>query len=152
MRLVDMSVALRRQHIIFALNVVLQDLRAPASTMDIARLIAVRLETSGRDEMRLIGRNIVSMAPKLPQARQSDAAFRRYGKEMRPWIWSPKISAAPDAAPKVGAAFAKNVYLLGRGYTRDDEGVWSAGAEEAWAEHAGTPLASVASEHPEWDR
>lgn len=87
MRLADMSNRLRRERVIFALDVALQDLTAPASTMDVARMIAARLET---DELPVIGRIIVSLAAAIPQAQQTTATFRRYGKEMRPWVWSPK--------------------------------------------------------------
>lgn len=86
MRLEDLSSRLRRERIAFALKVALQDLKAPAPTMDVVRMIAARLET---DELQLIGRIIVSMAPAIPQAHQSSATFKRYGREMRPWVWSP---------------------------------------------------------------
>ena len=132
MRLIDMSNALRRQQVAFALSVALQDITEPKPTMDIARVIARRLETN---ELSLIGRIVVSMAPKIPQARRGDAAFKRYGKDMRPWIWSPKASSTKPLADDPEAAAA---------------GLTHAEAEVRRA--AGIPLAGGATPIPEWDK
>lgn len=107
MRLEDLSSRLRRERVAFALKVALQDLKAPAPTMDVVRMIAARLET---DEMHLIGRIIVSMAPAIPQAHQSSAAFKQYGREMRPWVWSPIGYTPPAAEPLEALAWRGKVY------------------------------------------
>ena len=95
MRLADLSNRLRRERVIFALDVALQDLRQPAGTREVVKMICARLGTS---EERLVGRIIVSLAPSIPQARQASETFKRYGREMRPWIWSPKNWTGPQRA------------------------------------------------------
>ena len=57
-------------------------------------MIAARLETTEHD---VISRTLISLAPTIPQAQKSSTTFKRYGREMRPWIWSPKH--AKVAAP-----------------------------------------------------
>lgn len=98
MHLADLSSRLRRLHVMNMLAVALQDITAPTPTIEIARMIARRLDTN---EVQLIGRIIVSMAPHMPQARKGSTTFRQYGREMRPWIWSPMASKV--AAPVVAA-------------------------------------------------
>ena len=98
MHLADLSSRLRRLHVMNMLAVALQDITAPTPTIEIARMIARRLDTN---EIQLIGRIIVSMAPHMPQAQKGSSTFRQYGREMRPWIWSPMASKV--AAPVVAA-------------------------------------------------
>ena len=105
MHLADLSTRLRRERIIFALNVALQDITQPASTADIVKMVAHRLEAEGPENARIIARELVrNVAPRIPQAQQGAAGFHRYGRDFHPWIWSPKRSLAKTGAVVQNAA------------------------------------------------
>lgn len=90
MRLADLHWTVRRDRIKVALTVVLQDLEAPATTKEVAQYIARRLEASWDDLGIICNMLTRHLAKETPEAKQTTAGFRRYGRDMRPWIWSPR--------------------------------------------------------------
>ena len=115
MIIADLSTKRRRDIVLTMLPAVLQDLTAPASTSEVVSALARRLEV-GRDELALLARLVTSVAPLFPEAVRSSASFHRYGREMRPWIWSPRggrksaedwsVPASLDARAKAEAEAA----------------------------------------------
>lgn len=102
MRLGDLSVRKRRDTVTLALEFVLQDLTAPASTAEVVEALCKRLDV-GADEKSGLARVVVSLAPLFTrEAKRSAATAGRYGKTWHPWIWSPRRSATP-AAPAQSA-------------------------------------------------
>ena len=94
MRLTDFSSAIRLQHVAVALNIVLQDLCEPSSTIDVAREVGRRLEETTRADINLICQIMVRrIAPSNPFARQSTVTRGRSH-----WTWSPKNWTGPQRA------------------------------------------------------
>lgn len=96
MILTDMSARRRRDVVNLALGFALQDIASACGTGDLVDMLAVRLETTERE---LLGRTIVALAPLYPEA-QRGAEFKKYGRTMRRWIWSPR-GARPVTATEV---------------------------------------------------
>lgn len=86
MELIDLSVAKRQEVVLLALDWALQDLTSPATTAEVAKLIARRLRERN---MGLISRVIVKAADRIPEAARGDV-FQKFGKTMRRVVWYPK--------------------------------------------------------------
>lgn len=102
--LTDYSTARRRAILSASLDRVLAALASPASTHELTDLVEADLlaefgspQITGRTERAWLARHLLTLASVTPEARQSEFAFKRYGREMRAWVWSPRRSATPAA-------------------------------------------------------
>lgn len=80
----------QRARVAVALRDVLDHLTVPVGTVDIVERVAARLGVDKKDYAHL-SRLILANAGDYPEAKQSSVTYRKFGKEMRRWIWSPKF-------------------------------------------------------------
>lgn len=125
MRLADYSVPKRRELVALALNVALQDLQAPAATMEIVEAVGRRLES---EELKLIGRLVTSWAPRIPEA-EPHGSFKQYGRTFTRWRWWPK-GWTPDGQTRAGARRSTNA-LAWRGKVYADADALDAAKQAA---------------------
>ncbi len=109
MILADLSARKRLDVVKLALDWTLADLPGPVSTAELVALLARRLDT---DERPAIARLLMQLAPLTPTAARSSVMFKRYGRDMTPWVWSPapRLTQA-KAEPKVLADPAATHYI-----------------------------------------
>lgn len=79
----------RAELVLRMLDVSLQDITSPATTIEIVAMIARRLTVTDAKERGMISRIIVKASDKIPEAARGDQ-FHRYGKAMRRVVWYPK--------------------------------------------------------------
>lgn len=147
MRLSDYSSAKRRETVILALSFVLQDLKAPASTYEVSEAIAARLEDPSARQ--LIGRVLMSIAPSIPQAQASSATFRKFGREMRRWVWSPKSAVAVAAVDPASLAIRQPLAPVRDQWAEIAEAE-GATVEETKARYAALQAAAEAAPAEDW--
>lgn len=97
--LFDLAPRIRRQKVSGAILAALAGVASPMSTYELVDAIAAPLRTTTRKDKANLARLVVSLAPDFPDnAKRSSVSVRRYGKEMRPWVWSNALQVAslPD--------------------------------------------------------
>lgn len=88
----DLSAAKRKEMVGIALEFALADLKGPAPTWELVKLICARLHTN---EQKLCARIVSSLAPAHPKAHRG-APFKRFGRTMTHWQWGPAAKPAND--------------------------------------------------------
>lgn len=97
MILADMSTRKRHDTLWLALGFVLQDLTGDSGTADMAEALRARLSFPA-SEMPLVMSWLKKVAPLVPEAAQTGAVVKAYGRYGRRWIWSPRRVASHPAA------------------------------------------------------
>lgn len=105
----DLRPLARRSLVLAHLPTVLGALPAPAGTAAIADALAevlasVGVSVAGRKAQAQLGRDLIHVAPNVPEASPSSVTFKRYGVEMRAWVWSPRPGAYAQPEQKGSAA------------------------------------------------
>lgn len=93
MILSDLSTRKRHDALWIALGFVLQDIRADTGTPAMAELLCTRLDTP-KGERNMVMTWLKKVAPLVPEASQTGAVVKAYGRYGRRWVWSPRRGEA----------------------------------------------------------
>lgn len=92
MILSDMSPCKRHDTLWLALGFVLQDLTRDSSTQDVAAALQGRLGFPASEAGGVMAWLTRKAAPLVPEASQTGAVVKAYGRYGRRWVWSPRRS------------------------------------------------------------
>lgn len=110
----DLRPHARRYLLAELLPVVLGALLEPAGTATVAdalepHLAAAGVPVVGRKARAQLGRDLVALAPTIPEAAQSSVTFKLYGRDMRAWVWSPRPGTYAHIEQKYGTSPAAGI-------------------------------------------